>query len=110
MCSLSLSYNIFFSFYSTVELRYELAIVAVIVLHRRGEKSNFIDIQDERKDRHRDEKSYLEKKTEIEAYMRGRGIHQLKKNLKGERRVREEQKEQVGGGGRSIKKHRQVDC
>lgn len=33
-----------------MELCYEMAIAAVIVLHGRAEKSNFIDIQGEKKD------------------------------------------------------------
>lgn len=35
----------FSSFHRAEELCYKMAIAAVIVLHRRAEKSNFIDIQ-----------------------------------------------------------------
>lgn len=38
------------SFHSVVVLRCEMAIAAVIVFHRRAEKSNFIDIQGEKKE------------------------------------------------------------
>lgn len=36
-----------------MELCYEMAIAAVIVLHGRAEKSNFIDIQGEKKEKKR---------------------------------------------------------
>lgn len=49
-----------------MELRYEMAIAAVIVLHGRAEKSNFIDIQGEKKDSKKREEE-KRKKNEIEA-------------------------------------------
>lgn len=48
-----------------MELCYEMAIAAVIVLHGRAEKSNFIDIQGEKKDGGGGEEKSLVKKMKL---------------------------------------------
>lgn len=67
-----------------------MAIAAVIVLHGRVEKSNFIDIQGEKKkkkkEKRREQKKIFSEKDEIEAW-RGKKHHSKggKKRLKNER-------------------------
>lgn len=69
-----------------MELCYEMAIAAVIVLHGRAEKSNFIDIQGEKRDRKkREEKSLLEKKKKMKLRHEEKKKNTTQKLKKGEK-------------------------